>query len=61
MNDECKHERLVIEVTEIRKGLYCVECGKWIKWLGKQEFNKFRFQENVKIINTFNNQERKTE
>ena len=61
MNNECKHERLVIEVTYARKGLYCVECGKWIKWLGKQEFNKFRFQENVKIINTFNNQERKTE
>lgn len=55
MNDNnCKHERLVIEIAETRKGLYCADCGRWIKWLGKQEFNKLRFQGNVKIIKAFN-------
>lgn len=54
MNNECNHERLVIEITESRKGLYCAVCGRWIKWLGKQEFNKLRFQGNVKIIKAFN-------
>ena len=54
MKNECKHERLVIEVTKSRKGLYCLECGKWLKWLGKQEYNKLRFQGNVKIIYALN-------
>ena len=22
-------------------GLYCADCGKWIKWLGKDELNAF--------------------
>ena len=30
------------------KGLYCVRCGKWIKWLGKREYIKFHNMMSVK-------------
>lgn len=48
---KCEHSgKLVIEVVGTRKGLYCLKCGKWLKWLGKDEYNKLRFQDNVKVI-----------
>jgi len=26
------------------KGLYCSNCGKWQKWLGKNEYNLLKIQ-----------------
>ena len=28
-----------IEIKGSQKGLYCNVCGKWNKWIGKDEFN----------------------
>lgn len=42
--------KYIIELVGSRKGLYDKETGKWLKWLGKDEYNKMRFQDNVKVI-----------
>lgn len=41
-----KH-KFFIEIKGTQKGLYCKECGKWIKWLGKNEFNLLKHKYNV--------------
>lgn len=41
---------MFVEIQGNRKGLYCGKCGKWIKWLNKNEFRIIKYQ-NVKIIN----------
>ena len=36
-------------------GLYCSDCGAWIKWIGKEElfiFNKQKSNMNIKITDT---------
>lgn len=30
-------------------GLYCKKCGKWIKWLGKDELRLFEHEQSLKI------------
>lgn len=30
---------IMIKRNSAQKGLYCSDCGKWIKWLGKDEYN----------------------
>lgn len=29
-------------------GLYCKKCGKWIKWLGKNELRLFEHEQSLK-------------
>lgn len=29
-------------------GLYCKKCGKWIKWLGKDELRLFEYEQSLK-------------
>lgn len=29
-------------------GLYCKKCGKWIKWLGKDELRLFEYEHSLK-------------
>lgn len=29
-------------------GLYCKKCGKWIKWLGKDELRLFEHEQSLK-------------
>lgn len=36
-NIECNSNEVFIEETGTQTGLYCAECGKWIKWLNKDE------------------------
>lgn len=33
----CKSKNLFVEIEETRRGLYCGDCGKWQKWITKQE------------------------
>lgn len=46
---------LIIELTGTRRGLYEANTGKWLKWLGKDEYNKLRFQDNVKVVDNRKN------
>lgn len=41
---------LFVEIQGNRRGLYCGECGKWQKWITKQELQIAKF-EGIKIIN----------
>lgn len=47
--DRCNSKNLFVEIKGTRKGLYCGECGKWLKWITKQELQIAKFK-GLKII-----------
>lgn len=42
---KCGSVKFFTEVKGNNTGLYCAECGKWIKWLTKDEIRDFENQE----------------
>lgn len=47
MDFKCNHcgsSNTKIEEKGTQVGLYCCDCGKWIKWLSKQEVRVFNSQ-----------------
>lgn len=34
---KCKSSNFIIVPKGSQSGLYCAECGAWLKWLGKSE------------------------
>lgn len=48
--NKCGSEKLFIEIQGQRRGLFCAECGKWQKWITKQELQIAKFGE-YKILN----------
>ncbi len=34
---KCKSKDLFLRESGTQKGLYCGDCGAWIKWVGKKE------------------------
>ena len=48
--NKCNSKNLFVEIQGSRRGLYCGECGKWQKWITKQELQIAKFNE-IKIIN----------
>ena len=47
--NKCNSNKLFIEIQGTRRGLYCGECGKWQKWITKQELQVAKFN-GFKII-----------
>lgn len=47
----CNSDKLFVEIQANgnRRGLYCGDCGKWQKWITKQELQIAKFNE-IKII-----------
>jgi len=45
----CGSSNTEIEQKGTQTGLYCADCGKWIKWLNKDEIRVFNRSNNVKI------------
>jgi len=42
MNFKCKcgnDKDFSVIIKDSQKGLYCNDCGKWIKWLSKEDIN----------------------
>lgn len=39
---DCKSENLFILSTGHHKGIYCGQCGSWIKWANKREYNLYK-------------------
>ena len=37
-------------------GLYCLKCGKWIKWVTKEEANRIYFRFNTKPVSELPNE-----
>lgn len=47
--NKCESNKLFIEIQGTRRGLFCGECGRWQKWITKQELQVAKFK-NFKII-----------
>lgn len=47
----CSSEDLFVEIqgNGSRRGLYCGNCGKWLKWITKQELQVYKFK-GIKIL-----------
>ena len=45
---KCDSEELFVEIQGNRRGLYCGNCGKWQKWITKQE--SYQNVKNVQIM-----------
>lgn len=41
----CNSQEVFTEESTNRTGLYCADCGKWIKWLTKDEARLAKRQE----------------
>lgn len=51
---KCGSKDFHLETKGNNIGLYCNKCGKWIKWLSKDEVRAFEFYKNNKIKVTEN-------
>jgi transcription elongation factor Elf1 len=53
----CDSKNLFIKKTGNQTGLYCGNCGKWLKWLGKEELRlaEIFIKENNSIIKKYAN------
>lgn len=50
---KCNSEKLFVEIQGNRRGLYCGKCGKWQKWITKQELQilgKYEIEERAKEV-----------
>lgn len=47
--NKCGSNKLFVEIQGKRRGLYCGECGKWQKWITKEELQIAKFK-GLKII-----------
>lgn len=47
--NKCGSNKLFIEIQGTRRGLYCGECGKWQKWITKEELQIAKFR-GIKIL-----------
>lgn len=44
---KCGSLDLHTEVKGSNTGLYCSDCGTWIKWLGKEELRAFEYSNKI--------------
>lgn len=47
-NCKCGNTEFFTKESGRATGLYCTKCGKWIKWLGKDELRLFEYEQSVK-------------
>lgn len=47
---KCGSTSLHTEVKGNNTGLYCDDCGAWVKWLGKDELRVFEYSKGKKAI-----------
>lgn len=45
---KCGSTKMFTEVKGLSTGLYCENCGKWIKWLNKDEIRLFNAREKMR-------------
>ena len=48
---KCGSVLLHTEVKGSNTGLYCDDCGAWVKWLGKDELRAFEHSQKEKVNN----------
>jgi len=47
---KCNGIKFFVKDNGNNKGLYCSNCGAWIKWLGKDELNTFLSSQKEEVI-----------
>jgi transcription elongation factor Elf1 len=48
---KCPSKEVFIEQVGNNTGLYCADCGKWIKWLNKEDHRLAkRYIEEMKLV-----------
>ena len=47
--NKCGSDKLFVEIQGQKRGLYCGECGKWQKWITKEELQIAKYRE-IKIL-----------
>jgi hypothetical protein len=52
---KCGSISLHTEVKGSNTGLYCDDCGAWVKWLGKDELRAFEYSQKDKVNNDSSN------
>ena len=52
---KCGSVSLHTEVKGSNTGLYCDDCGAWVKWLGKDELRAFEHSKKEKVNNVPSN------
>lgn len=40
---KCNSKNLFVKKVGNNTGLYCGDCGAWIKWVGKNELRAFEY------------------
>lgn len=48
---KCGSNSLYTETKGNNTGLYCSDCGAWIKWVGKDELRAFEHNKEIKSSN----------
>lgn len=48
---KCGSKEIFIKENGNNKGLYCADCGKWLKWLGKDDLRLAQRQIEQSIVN----------
>lgn len=49
---KCGSTSLHTEVKGNNTGLYCDDCGAWVKWVGKDELRAFEYSQNIKKVDS---------
>lgn len=48
--DRCGSENFFIKQSGNQTGLYCSKCGKWQKWLTKDEIRLFNYKQSDDLL-----------
>lgn len=51
---DCKSNNFFIKEKGTMTGLYCSDCGRWIKWLNKKELRLIQNNDNEDIVSKNN-------
>ena len=54
---KCNSKNLFVKKVRNNTGLYCGDCGAWIKWVGKNELRAFEYLTKQKHVDDANSKQ----
>lgn len=54
---KCNSKNLFVKKVGNNTGLYCGDCGAWIKWVGKNELRVFEYLNRQKYVDDANSKQ----
>lgn len=54
---KCNSKDLFVKKVGNNTGLYCRDCGAWIKWVGKNELRVFEYLNRQKHVDDANSKQ----